>query len=133
MTNILILGANGQIARVATELFLEHTAARLTLYLRNACRLKISDHADQVRVVEGDVLDSKALEAAMSGLRADADGFASAVGTHPQIETEIHRRISVSTVTAVAAIFYQDQENASDIPLPARHLCQPAAPRWRAA
>jgi len=36
MTNVLILGANGQIAREATRLFLEQTDARLTLYLRNA-------------------------------------------------------------------------------------------------
>jgi len=67
MTNILILGAHGQIARVATDLFLKHTDARLTLYLRNARRLKFSSHADRVRVVEGDVLDSKALESAMVG------------------------------------------------------------------
>ena len=67
MTNILILGAHGQIARVATDLFLKHTDARLTLYLRNARRLKLSGHADRVRVVEGDVLDTKTLEAAMAG------------------------------------------------------------------
>jgi uncharacterized protein YbjT (DUF2867 family) len=67
MTNILILGANGQIARAATELFLERTDVRLTLYLRNASRLKISGNADRVRVVEGDVLDSKKLKAAMAG------------------------------------------------------------------
>jgi len=67
MTNILILGAYGQIARVATGLFLQRTDARLTLYLRNAKRLKLSGHADRVRVVEGDVLDTKALESAMAG------------------------------------------------------------------
>jgi uncharacterized protein YbjT (DUF2867 family) len=67
MTKILILGAHGQIARVATDLFLKRTDARLTLYLRNARRLKISSHADRVRVVEGDVLDTKALESAMAG------------------------------------------------------------------
>lgn len=70
MINILILGANGQIARVATELFLERTDARLTLYLRNARRLKLSGHADHaghVRVVEGNVLDEKTLEEAMAG------------------------------------------------------------------
>ena len=67
MTNILILGAYGQIARVATDLFLNRTDARLTLYLRNARRHKLSDHADRVRVVEGDVLDAKTLEAAMAG------------------------------------------------------------------
>jgi uncharacterized protein YbjT (DUF2867 family) len=67
MTNILILGAHGQIARVATDLLLKRTDALLTLYLRNAKRLKLSGHADRVRVVEGDVLDTKALEAAMAG------------------------------------------------------------------
>ena len=67
MTNILILGAHGQIARVATDLFLKRTDARLTLYLRNAKRLKLSSHAARVRVVEGDVLDTKALESALAG------------------------------------------------------------------
>jgi len=67
MINILILGAHGQIARVATDLFLKRTNARLTLYLRDARRLKLSGHADRVSVVEGDVLDTKTLEAAMTG------------------------------------------------------------------
>lgn len=66
-TSILILGAHGQIARVATDLFLKETDAQLTLYLRNAGRLKLSGYADRVRIVEGDVLDMENLEAAMSG------------------------------------------------------------------
>ena len=61
MTHILILGAHGQIARVATDLFLKRTDARLTLYLRNVRRLRLTSHADRVRVVEGDVLDAKTL------------------------------------------------------------------------
>jgi len=67
MTNVLVLGAQGQIARVATDLFLKQTDARLTLYLRNPRRLKLTGHADRVRVVEGDVLDAKALESVMAG------------------------------------------------------------------
>jgi uncharacterized protein YbjT (DUF2867 family) len=67
LTNTLVLGANGQIARAATNLFLEVTDAKLTLYLRNARRLRLSGHADRLRVVEGDVLDMKTLEAAMAG------------------------------------------------------------------
>lgn len=67
MTNVPVLGAHGQIARVATDLFLKQTDARLTLYLRNASRLKLTGHADRVRVVEGDVLDAKALESVMAG------------------------------------------------------------------
>jgi uncharacterized protein YbjT (DUF2867 family) len=67
LSDILILGAYGQIARVATDLFLKQTDARLTLYLRKAERLKPSGYEDRVRIVEGDVLDMKTLEAAMSG------------------------------------------------------------------
>ena len=66
MSNILILGARGHIARVAPDLFLKQTDARLTLYLRNARPLKLTGHADRVRVVEGDVLDAKALESVMA-------------------------------------------------------------------
>jgi len=55
------------VARVATDLFLKQTDARLTLFLRNARRLKLTGHADRVRVVEGDVLDAKTLESAMAG------------------------------------------------------------------
>jgi uncharacterized protein YbjT (DUF2867 family) len=66
MTNVLILGAAGGIARVATEVFLTETDARLTLFLRNARRLqKLA--SDRVRVVDGDVLDAKALREAMAG------------------------------------------------------------------
>jgi uncharacterized protein YbjT (DUF2867 family) len=66
MTNVLILGAAGQIARVATRLFLETTDAHLTLYLRNARRLR-GLPADRTRVVEGDVLDVKKLGEAVKG------------------------------------------------------------------
>ena len=67
MTKVLILGAYGQIARAAADLFLKETAAHLTLYLRHANRLKALGHADRARVVEGDVLALKALTAAMAG------------------------------------------------------------------
>ena len=67
MTKVLILGAHGQIARVAIDLFLKETDVQLTLYLRNAKRLKAPGHADRVRVVEGDVLDVNTLTAAMVG------------------------------------------------------------------
>jgi uncharacterized protein YbjT (DUF2867 family) len=65
--NVLILGANGQIARLATALFLKQTEARLTLYLRKAKRLKLAAGKERVRVIEGDVLDPEALDAAMAG------------------------------------------------------------------
>ena len=66
MTNVLILGANGQLARNTTRVFLCDTDAKLTLYLRRASRLGNPDPA-RVRIVEGDVLDLPALTAAMKG------------------------------------------------------------------
>jgi uncharacterized protein YbjT (DUF2867 family) len=64
--NVLILGANGQLARNTTRVFLRDTTATLTLYLRRASRLSNPD-PDRVAIVEGDVLDLPTLEAAMKG------------------------------------------------------------------
>jgi uncharacterized protein YbjT (DUF2867 family) len=66
MTHVLILGANGQLARNTTRVFLRDTDAKLTLYLRRASRLSNPD-PDRVTIVEGDVLDLPTLEAAMKG------------------------------------------------------------------
>ncbi|HXZ15503.1 MAG TPA: NAD(P)H-binding protein [Roseiarcus sp.] len=66
MTKVLILGANGQLARNTTRVFLEKTKVDLTLYLRRASRLRNPDPS-RVTVVEGDVLDASALHAAMRG------------------------------------------------------------------
>ncbi|TDL63445.1 NAD-dependent epimerase/dehydratase family protein [Rhodococcus qingshengii] len=66
MTNVLILGANGSIARVAIDLFLKETDAQLTLYLRKSSRIK-NINPSRVRVIEGDVLDSEKLKEAMIG------------------------------------------------------------------
>jgi uncharacterized protein YbjT (DUF2867 family) len=63
---VLILGANGGLARNTTKAFLNKTDAALTLYLRNASRLPNPD-PERVRIVEGDVLDEAVLRAAMQG------------------------------------------------------------------
>jgi hypothetical protein len=57
MPRVLILGANGSIAREATKLFFNETDAELTLYLRHPLRLGSTD-PDRIRVVQGDVLDA---------------------------------------------------------------------------
>lgn len=67
MINILIIGAHGQIARVATGLLLDRTDAHLTLYLRRASRLdRLAAHS-RIDIVEGDATDAAALEQAMAG------------------------------------------------------------------
>lgn len=67
MIKVLILGAHGQIARVAIDLFLERPEVELTLYLRKSKRLARLQGNSRVRITEGDVLDANKLEAAMAG------------------------------------------------------------------
>ena len=62
MTKVLVLGANGQLARNTTRVFLEKTGVSLTLYLRRASRLSNPDPG-RVKIIEGDVLDAGANEA----------------------------------------------------------------------
>lgn len=76
MTKVLILGANGQIAREAIDLFLKHPDVRLSLFLRRSRRLQALV-SDRVQVIEGDVLDDRALKAVMLGqdvVYANLDG-----------------------------------------------------------
>jgi saccharopine dehydrogenase-like NADP-dependent oxidoreductase len=67
MKKVLILGANGQIARVATGLFLKRGDVQLKLYLRNSKRLKNLTNDERVRMIEADVLNTAALEDAVAG------------------------------------------------------------------
>lgn len=62
---VLVLGANGQVARHTTPVLLR-SGAELTLFLRRANRLTNPAPA-QVRIIEGDVLDATALKGAMKG------------------------------------------------------------------
>lgn len=66
MTKVLILGANGKIAKLAEEQLLTQTDHQLTLFLRHANRLSVSD-ASRKTVVEGDATDQASLEKAMNG------------------------------------------------------------------
>ena len=56
MTRVLILGANGTLARNTARVLLDDPAVALTLYLRQAGRLK-NTARDRVRIVDGDMLD----------------------------------------------------------------------------
>ena len=66
MSRVIVLGANGTVARHATTLLLRDTSTQLTLYLRRAQRLTNPDPS-RVRVVEGDVLDVPKLTEAIRG------------------------------------------------------------------
>jgi len=66
MTNVLVLGAAGSLAKVATRYLLDNSTAHLTLYLRNKARLQNPD-TSRVTMVEGDVLDYERLKSVMTG------------------------------------------------------------------
>jgi len=65
MTKVLILGAAGQIARLAEQQFLTDTDNELTLYLRNANRVA-NLKSDRVTIIEGDTTDGARLTTAMA-------------------------------------------------------------------
>lgn len=68
--SVLIIGANGSVAKVVTQGFLAGTNANLKLYLRNAKRLSsiAKQNPNRVQLIEGDALDKNALKNAMSGV-----------------------------------------------------------------
>ncbi|HCD08610.1 NAD(P)H-binding protein [Companilactobacillus crustorum] len=62
MARVLILGANGKIARLAEHIFVDTTDSDLRLYLRNAERLRdFADSHTLVEAVEGDTTDVQTL------------------------------------------------------------------------
>jgi uncharacterized protein YbjT (DUF2867 family) len=103
MNNVLIIGANGGIARHAIDLFLNQTDAQLTLYLRKARRLQRVDPS-RARVVEGDVLDTARLKEAVAGqdvvyanLAGELERMARSV-VRAMDETGVHRLIWISSM-----------------------------------
>lgn len=68
--SVLIIGANGSVAKIATQGFLAGSNADLKLYLRNAKRLSsvAKQNPNRVQLIEGDALDKNALKSAMSGV-----------------------------------------------------------------
>jgi uncharacterized protein YbjT (DUF2867 family) len=79
MKNVIILGASGNIAKHVIDILVKKDDINLTLFLRNARRLKNNDvskpacpptagkPAGRCRIVEGDVLDLHQLKEAMKG------------------------------------------------------------------
>ncbi len=66
MRHVLVLGANGQIARLAEKQMLADSDVHLTLFLRRSSRLKPEDLSRE-KVVDGDAADRNALTEAMNG------------------------------------------------------------------
>ena len=70
MKNVLILGANGQIARiVAKRVLSEQDDVQLTLYLRKSHRVDdlVATNPARVRTVDADIHDQEMLDKAVQG------------------------------------------------------------------
>jgi len=66
MTNVLILGAGGQVARHVIDRLSPNNSIHLTLYLRDSSRLRHLE-GEQIKLIEGDILDVEKLKNAMQG------------------------------------------------------------------
>lgn len=64
---ILIIGANGSVAKIATQGFLQGTDVKLRLFLRDSARLNALK-SERVEIFEGDASDKATLVAALRGI-----------------------------------------------------------------
>ncbi|WP_125588394.1 NAD(P)H-binding protein [Companilactobacillus jidongensis] len=68
MKKVLVLGANGQIAKIVEDRILkEQPDVELTLFLRNSSRLSELSSNKNVTLIDGDVTDYEAVNEAMKG------------------------------------------------------------------
>ena len=102
---ILIIGANGSVAKLATQGFLQSTNANLKLFLRNSNRLaKVAQQYPQrIQLIEGSAGDKNALKSAMKGvdvvyanLAGDLETMARAI-TEAMKEADVKRLIWISS------------------------------------
>lgn len=107
MTNVLILGAGGQIARWVIRMLADDPATRLTLFLRNA--KKLSAVPKNARIVEGDVLDRPTLDRAMAGQDVVYVNLAGALDEQMKCIVAAMRTNSVKRVIYIASLGIYDE------------------------
>jgi uncharacterized protein YbjT (DUF2867 family) len=100
---VLILGAHGQLAQNTTRVMLQQEGIALTLYLRNASRLRNPDPG-RVRIVEGDVLDAQTLRAAMQGQDVVYANLAGNMGAQAQAVIEAMTASSVKRLIFISSM-----------------------------
>jgi len=106
---ILILGANGQIARVATRLLLHETDAELTLYLRKSRRLEELRGEERIRVVEGDVLHEVTLADAMAGQEVVYANLSGNLGSQARVIVRTMERLGLKRLIFVSSMGIYDE------------------------
>ena len=103
MTNVIILGASGNIARYVIDILVHKDDISLTLFLRNKRRLRNKD-VSKCRVIEADVLNYGELKNAISGqnivyvnLAGDLEAMAKNI-VKAMSEKGVKRIIAISSI-----------------------------------
>jgi uncharacterized protein YbjT (DUF2867 family) len=103
MKNVIILGASGNIAKHVIDILLSKEDIHLTLFLRNAHRLK-NKGAAKCRIIEGNALDSDQLREAIKGqdivyanLAGDLETMAKNI-VKAMEETGVRRLVFISSI-----------------------------------
>lgn len=92
--NILILGANGKIARQAEKLFLKETNDNLVYFLRNSKRLA-NQTSERVTVIEGDATKANQIANAITKYHIDTV-YANLAGPMEKFAQEIIKAMEVT-------------------------------------
>jgi uncharacterized protein YbjT (DUF2867 family) len=108
MTKVLILGATGQIARWAVQMFGAHHEVEQTLLVRDAKKLK-GDEPANAKVVVGDVLDKKLLATIMKGQDVVYANLAGDVDTQTEHILEAMKKTGVNRLIFVNSLGIYDE------------------------
>jgi uncharacterized protein YbjT (DUF2867 family) len=108
MTNVLILGAGGQIAHWVIRMLANDKATKLTLFLRNAKKLGVRAPKHS-RIVEGDVLDRAPLDRAMAGQDLVYVNLAGEVDVQMKHIIAAMKAVGVKRIVFVASLGIYDE------------------------
>lgn len=109
---ILIIGANGSVAKVATQGFLVGTNANLKLFLRDSARLAevAQQNPSKITLIEGDALDINALKNAMKNVNVVYANLAGDLGAMAKAITQSMREVGVKRLVWVGSYGVYDGE-----------------------
>lgn len=103
MKNVIILGASGNIAKHVIDILVKKDDINLTLFLRDARRLRNKD-VSKSRIIEGDVLNFDQLKEAIAGqdivyanLSGDLEAMAKNI-VQAMDETGVKKLIFISSI-----------------------------------
>lgn len=102
MKKVLILGASGHIAGRVIEMLAAENEIHLTLFVRNARRLKVV--ASRCRVIEGDVLNYDQLREAVAGQDIVYANLAGDLGAMASHIVRVMKESRVKTLIFISSI-----------------------------